>query len=117
MLYYWPDTISLSRSVKYIVLIELTIPWEDRMDIAHELKKAKYQDLIDKAKSKGWKAKHFPVEVGCRGFPGSSLRTMLKELGIQPANLKKAIKEIGASAESCSRWLWLRRNDKWIPSP
>lgn len=33
----------------YCLIVELTVPWEDRLAISHQLKKAKYQDLIDEA--------------------------------------------------------------------
>ena len=33
-----PDMIVISEASKTIVLIELTVPWEDRMEEAHELK-------------------------------------------------------------------------------
>lgn len=42
------DMVLLYRSTKTILVVELTVPWEDRLAIFHELKKAKYQDLIDK---------------------------------------------------------------------
>ena len=111
-----PDLILTSQSSKSIIIVELTVPWEERIDVSHELKFAKYQGLVEEAQTKGWQALQFPIEVGCRGFPATSLRYLLKQLGLATALIRKEMKAIGAVAESSSRWLWLRRNDKWTIS-
>ena len=108
--------ILLSRSTKTIIVAELTVPWEVRLAISHQLKKAKYQDLIDEALLKGWHATLFPIEVGCRGFPATSVRYFLQRVGLEPKHLKKATREIAMAAETSSRWLWLTRDRKWNPS-
>ncbi|KAI8507131.1 hypothetical protein Bbelb_155700 [Branchiostoma belcheri] len=61
-----------------VVLLELTVPWEDRMEEANERKRMKYQELASRCREKGWKTWYFQVEVGCRGFIG---QTMWKALG------------------------------------
>ena len=108
-----PDVILLSRSTKNILVAELTEPREDRIPISHQLKKVKYQDVIDEALVKGRHAALFPVEVGCRGFAASSVRCFLQRIGLEPKQLKKATGEIAMAAESSSRWLWLRRACSW----
>ncbi len=90
----------LSRSTKTIIVVELTVPWEGRLAISHEFKKAKYQDLIDEASIKGWIAALFPFEVGCRGFPATSVHYFLKKIGFEPKRQRKATGEIAAAAES-----------------
>ncbi len=100
----------LSRSTKTIIVVELTVPWESPVPwlaISHELKKAKCQDLIDEASIKGWNGALFPIEVGCRGFPATSVHYFLKKIGFEPKRQRKATGEIAAAAESlrgCSRW-------------
>ncbi len=89
----------------------------DWLAISHELKKAKYQDLIDEAHIKGWKAALFLIEVGCRGFPATSVRYFLQKIGVEPKRLRKATGEIAAAAaKSSSRRLWSMRVRKWNPS-
>ncbi|XP_052795695.1 uncharacterized protein LOC128228426 [Mya arenaria] len=51
----WPNIVLWSRSPKLVVLVELTEPWEERCEEAYELKKGKYQDLVDTCKERGWK--------------------------------------------------------------
>jgi len=56
-----PDMVLLSRRTKTIIVAELTEPWEDRLAISHQLKEAKYRDLIDEALCKGWHATLYPI--------------------------------------------------------
>ncbi len=42
-----PDIVLWSKAAKQVILVELTVPWEERIEEAYELKKAKYQDLAD----------------------------------------------------------------------
>ncbi len=111
-----PDMVLLSRSTKTIIVAELTVPWEERLATSHQLKKAKYQDLVDEAVVKGWHATSYPIEVGCRGFPAKSVRYFLQRMSLEPKQLKKATRDIAAAAESSSRWLWLKRAHSWNPS-
>lgn len=48
-----PDMTLASKSTKTILIAELTVPWEDRLAISHQLKKAKCQNLIDEPLVKG----------------------------------------------------------------
>lgn len=111
-----PDMILLSKSTKTLILAELTVPWEDRLAISHQAKKAKYQDLVEEANLAGWHATLFPIEVGARGFPATSVRSFLQKMELDPKQLQKAIREIATAAETSSRWLWLSRSRSWTPS-
>ena len=42
-----------SYNKKTVVLVELKVPWEDRFEVSHELKEAKYEDLLAEAQAKG----------------------------------------------------------------
>ena len=48
-----PDIVMWSRSTRNLIIIELTVPWEERMEEANERKREKYQDLVDECKEKG----------------------------------------------------------------
>ncbi|KAL7832499.1 hypothetical protein SRHO_G00295170 [Serrasalmus rhombeus] len=41
-----PDMVMMSRAKKQVVLLELSDPWENRMEEAQVRKKAKYADLV-----------------------------------------------------------------------
>ncbi|XP_050957201.1 uncharacterized protein LOC127158092 [Labeo rohita] len=108
-----PDMVITSDASKQVVLVELTVPWEDRMEEAHERKRAKYAEIVVECRNKGWKARCEPVEVGCRGFAGQSLPRTLKLLGVKGQLCRRAIKTIIEAAEKASRWLWIQRGDPW----
>ncbi|XP_052777991.1 uncharacterized protein LOC128215335 [Mya arenaria] len=106
-----PDIVLWSRSPKLVVLVELTVPWEERCEEAYELKTGKYHDLVDTYRERGWKTWLFPVEVGCRGFPIQSVWKMLGAVGIKGRVRKTAIHALRRAAERASSWLWLRRSE------
>ena len=63
-----PDIVIFSRALRQVILIELTVPLEDRVCLAHERKRNRYLPLLSLCQSNGWNSTHFPVEVGSRGF-------------------------------------------------
>ena len=108
-----PDMVMFSESTKHVTMWELTVPWEGNMEEAHERKLAKYQELVENCRFRGWRASCYPIEVGCRGFSGSSLCKSLTGLGLTGAQKRKALKEITKSAERASKWLWIKRASTW----
>ncbi|KAI8522067.1 hypothetical protein Bbelb_018210 [Branchiostoma belcheri] len=111
-----PDAVLWAEAEKKLVLVELTVPWEERCDEAYERKKNKYQELIDECRSKGWQAWLFPVEVGCRGFPAQSVWKLFTAIGVKGKERKVAVRKLGEAAERSSCWLWSRREEScWKP--
>ena len=41
-----PDIILVSEATKNVVMLELTVPWEERMEVAFERKREKYDSLV-----------------------------------------------------------------------
>ena len=62
---------------KTVVLLELTVPFDERMSEAKQRKEDKYEELIEEIAASGTKAELHTIEVGTRGiirnrhFPGS----------------------------------------------
>lgn len=107
-----PDIVVYSRRTKQVVMVELTVPWEERVEESNERKLAKYQPLVDACKEKGWRTWCFAVEVGCRGFVAQSMWRMFGRLGVVGQTRKRTIHRIGKEAEAASLWIWRRREDK-----
>ena len=42
-----PDMVLFSNSTKQVILWELTVPWEENMEVAHLHKTNKYQELVE----------------------------------------------------------------------
>ncbi|XP_041920594.1 uncharacterized protein LOC121684601 [Alosa sapidissima] len=108
-----PDMIIVSDSTKQLIILELTVPWEERMEEANERKRAKYQELVEECRSQGWRTYCEPLEVGCRGFAGRSLCKVLTMLGLTGEAKRKAIRSATEAAERATRWLWIKRADPW----
>ncbi|KAK0149843.1 hypothetical protein N1851_009393 [Merluccius polli] len=100
----FPEEITHTSLIPNIVLWS-KVPWEERMEEAHECKLKKYQALIFESQQNGWKAWNLPVEVSCRGFAGQSLRKVLGLLGIEAPARKRLVANITKQAEAASQWI------------
>ena len=100
-----PDMVLVSRSVHKVVMVELTVPWESRMDEARERKLGKYADLKAECEQNGWRADIYTVEVGCRGFAGVSVRKWLQGLGMGGREGERWRKRMCLAAETGSAWI------------
>ncbi len=78
-----PDIIMWSPGGKKIILVELTVPWEEGCEEAAERKKGKYQQLVQDCRDKGWTTRLMTVEVCCRGFPAQSVWNLLMKVGLR----------------------------------
>ncbi|XP_076080058.1 uncharacterized protein LOC143050834 [Mytilus galloprovincialis] len=103
-----PDIVICSQGTRQAVLLELTVPWEDRIEEAYERKMAKYQQLVEDCKQRGWRTWCMAIEVGCRGFAGQSMWRALRTLGVVGAERKKLITEVCREAEVASQWIWTK---------
>jgi len=52
-----PDMVLTSEASKQIILLQLTVPWEDCIEEANEMKRAKYAELVEEYRSNGWRAR------------------------------------------------------------
>ena len=101
-----PDMILVSESTKRIGLIELTVPSEERIEVSGELKKAKYASLLEEGRTRGWNMHMWAIEVGCKGFPATSMASFLKDIGIAGGERNRQLKKIGEVAMTSSRRIW-----------
>ena len=84
-------------------MVELTVPYENRMEEAHIYKREKYMNLTKELENAGYKAVMMPFEVGARGFVGSSVYDLLTKLSICGNDRTKALKLLAEIAENSSR--------------
>lgn len=67
-----PNIVLVSETTKAIVMLRLTVPWEERKEEAYEWKRGESMTALS-ATTTGWKEE---VEVGCRGFEAQSLESL-----------------------------------------
>ena len=107
-----PDIVVYSRKLQTFILIELTVPYESNIEEQHVFKTAKYEDLTKRLNKKGISVRFFAVEVGSRGFMGSSMYTLLRQLNLGTKKLNQAVKNLRTITENASCWIWTKRTDK-----
>ena len=112
-----PDIVLHSQATKQVVMIELTVPYENRMEAAQIYKAEKYADLANDLKGEGYRVKVLPVEIGARGFVGTSAYNLMKQLSIEGRKKTRALKAMAEAAERCSSWIWSRRNKGELHKP
>ena len=96
----------VSKKTKQLRIVELTEPNEDRVEVSGELKRLKYEPIVQEGRQNGWRVRVWAVEVGCRGFPAMSMSTLMKDPGLKGGERKRAIERIGKVAEEASHSLW-----------
>lgn len=109
-----PDIVLSSQASKQVAPKELMVPWEERIEEANERKQGKYQSIIPESQQRGWRAWNLRVEVSCRGFPGESLWRALEMLEVRGSTRKNLVENISKRAEAASRWLWLKKGERWL---
>ena len=107
-----PDLVLVSSSTDAIILVELTVPWEDRLQYSNALKADKYADLSMDLEAKGYRTDLFPIEVGARGVVGRSTYAFLAKIGLSSRERKKAMTRMSEAAEAASFWIWHMRGQK-----
>ena len=99
------DIVAWSDS-KSVLLIELTVSWEENREEAHERKKNRYETVCADCVEKGWICHVIPIEVGCRGFIGHSVISFLSKIGITGRSLKVALNRLQTTVRYASSWIW-----------
>ena len=97
--------------------MELTVPHENNIRSEHERIDNHYEALVGECEEAGWKATHFPVEVGCRGFITTSITKWMRVAGLGPKNRNIITKALQETVEKVSHWIWMKREDtRWSES-
>ena len=87
-------------------IVELTVPNEDRIEVSGEIKRLKYEPIVQEGRRNGWRVKVWAVEVGCRGFPAVSMSSFFKDIGYRGSEKTRAIGRLSKAAEEASHSLW-----------
>ena len=101
-----PDIVAWSDSKKSVLLIELTVPWEENREEAYERKKNRYETLHADCVENGWICHVMPIEVSCCGFLGHSVISFLSKIGNTGRSLKVASSRLPTTEQYASSWIW-----------
>ena len=106
-----PDIVLYSLTSKQAILIKLTVPYESRMEEAHIYKTEKYASLARSLRESGYQVRVLAIELGARGFVGTSAYDLMKQLSVSGKKRTSVLKAMAEVAEKCSSWIWSRRNE------
>ena len=90
---------------------ELTVPWEDNIEVANEYKRDKYTDLVLECTQKGWRVILCPFEVGSHGFISNSLIQFLTKVGLSARERKETQRKASEAACRGSAWIWKKYHE------
>ena len=103
-----------SLSTKTCLIIELTCCCEENIEQWHQKKFLKYEALSTAMKLNGWEVHLFPVEVGARGFCGTSIKSCLSRLGFTGRSIKACMKSLSIASIKASFYIWqCRDSNSW----
>ena len=109
-----PNIVIHSASTQQLIMVERTVPYENRMEEAHIYKREKYLNQIKKLEDAGYKAVVMPVAVGARGIIGSSVYDVLTTLSTCGNKRTKTVNLLSEITENSSLWIWSRRNERFL---
>ena len=92
-------------------IFHITVPHEDNISSVHQRKENRYEALVGECEEAGWKAMHFPVEVGCRGYIATSITKWMRVAGLCTKKRNILTKALQETVEKASHWIWVKRED------
>ena len=102
----------------HITIIELTVPWEERLKTSRENKTDKYSSLVSDLQAAGFSVDFIPLEVGVRGIINKENKTsikLIKKVSKSTVSLGSLISSISKRAVISSYYIFLSRNDQnWM---
>jgi len=113
-----PDIVVIDRFMSTVTLIEVTVPFETRLEVSRQIKMNKYAHLESDLRETGWMVDAYPVEIGSRGLINEDNKyTLSKILNLTSTNMKlkdlmKSISKI--TVLSTFKVFLARKNKEWI---
>lgn len=112
-----PD-IFVAEATRLLILLELTVPLEERLEEVQERKRVK-------CLRNWWRIRCMPEQADCQGFESHFLCKTYSTQGIMRASRRRTNKSNGKAVEKLSRWLigvtsGLRRkplDQSWLARP
>ena len=105
-----PDVVIFSKSLKTVILIELTSPCEENFQDRHSDKVIKYSSLCNKIRSNGWNVHFFAIEIGARGYCAQNVFSCFRRLGFKKKATREILKDLSFASLTASFVIWLSRD-------
>ena len=107
-----PDILLYSIQSKICIIIELTCCCEENIEDWHKKKYSKYESLSSSIALNGWEVHLFPIEVGARGYCGTSVKSCFARLGFLGKSVRSLIKSLSITSIKASFFIWQSRDSR-----
>ena len=110
-----PDIVIINKEEEpSITIIELTVPWEERIETSREIKTNKYSPLISDLSRAGYSVDFISLEVGTRGIITNENKHSIKKFHhfTKEINLKTLTSNISKKTVISSYYIFLNRNNQ-----
>lgn len=108
-----PDVVVWNDDVRQVILLELTMPWEEQFGDAEDQKYWHYEDLIAACKEAGWNPEYYHLAVGCGGYVSQKLANLMcGRFGFSTRELRTQVVALQQAAEKALYFIRLKRDDK-----
>ena len=107
-----PDGYLISKSSRSVVVVEMTVPWEENVNGWHRKKTKKYEDIRRDASKRNWKVYLLVLEVGVRGVVPRTFMDGLRKVGMEWPNIKKLVNLVVDTARRSSYVIFINRFKK-----
>ena len=111
-----PDIVVWSDDARRVILLELTVIWEENFGDADDWKAKRYEELVNACSEGGWGPEYYHLAAGCRGYVSRDLVNIVRDrYGLTVKELKALTAALQQAAEIASYFIWLKRGDKvWL---
>ena len=107
-----PDIFIFSKAEKTCIIIELTWPCKENIEVWHQKKFEKYEPLITSIKSNDSVVHLFAIKVNAKGYCSKPGKSCLSCLGFSGKHLKSTIKQLNLPSLKASFQIWFSRDYK-----
>ena len=97
-----PDLMLIKESSKSIIIVELTVPFEQNIHTAHERQLDKYSGLTSDLQEQCYDTKLLCAEVGSRGFVTDSNARSFQSIFPMISNNEKSLKQVSKNSWNLS---------------
>ena len=107
-----PDVVLWSKMSRRVVLLELTCPAEEGIQVARIKKEARYVELMKEIIEANWSPELLTIEVGARGLVGGSTFRAFAKLGFLASQANTLCKTLSTVVARCSYAVYLAHNSQ-----
>ena len=73
-----PDAVVWSDDARQVILLDLTVPWDENFGDAADQKYRRYEELAVACREAGWNTEYYYLAVGCHGYVSRELAKLMR---------------------------------------